>query len=214
MPRPSQLDDKRRELLPVVAGVFTRLGYRRATTAELSEACGVQENILYRLWPDKKAMYLAAIDFVYEFSEQTWLRLLERDGGGASSARRLLEYESHHHGEFGHYRILFAGLPEIDDADIRAALRRTFARFHRFLLAQMLTQRSGGGGAAACPAELAAWAAIGLGTIANISRELGLLDDAQRRGLIEQIGGLLLSSGGAGRPSAGRGRRASKHTLT
>lgn len=198
MPRPSQLDEKRRELLPALARVFTRLGYRRATTAELAEHCGVRENILYRLWADKKAMYLAAIDFVYEFSERTWLRLLERDVDRSSPARRLLEYESQHHGEFGHYRILFAGLSEIDDPDIRAALRRTFTRFHRFLMAQIIAHRAGEGAQAAGAAALVAWAAIGLGTIANIGRELGMLDDAQRQDLIQEIGTALLADSRTG----------------
>ena len=49
MPRPSKADERRRELLPLVAEAFSELGYRRATTAELAARCGVQENILYRL---------------------------------------------------------------------------------------------------------------------------------------------------------------------
>ena len=56
MPRVSRLAEKRRELLPIVARAFADLGYRRTTTAALAGSCGVQENILYRLWPDKKAM--------------------------------------------------------------------------------------------------------------------------------------------------------------
>ena len=63
MPRPSQSNEKRRQLLPVVARTFAELGYRRVTTAELAKRCNVRENILYRLWPDKKAMFVAAIDY-------------------------------------------------------------------------------------------------------------------------------------------------------
>ena len=71
MPRKNLHVEKRDELLPAMAQTFTELGYRRTTTAELSRRCRVQENILYRLWPSKKGMFLAAIDFVYEFSERT-----------------------------------------------------------------------------------------------------------------------------------------------
>ncbi len=257
MPRTSQIREKRQALLPVVARAFSELGYRRATTAQLAQRCGVQENILYRLWPDKKAMFLAAIDFVYEFSERTWLNLLQepgragesllpdvlaKDGDGApggdppddlqrverrgsrsrrgahvapvlpSGARRLLAFETLHHGEFGHYRILFTGLAETDDADIRDALRRVFARFHRFLAAQIATHRmatnqagaqtnaairgranvNAGPAREAVSIELAAWAVIGLGTVANIGRELGLLTGAQRQALLAEAGHHLL----------------------
>lgn len=196
MARTAQRREKRAALLPLIARAFTELGYRRATTAELARRCRVQENILYRLWPDKKAMFLAAIDYVYEFSERTWLRVLQNNRNNrdpASSARRLLEYETRHHGEFGHYRILFTGLAETDDPDIRDALRRVFTRFHRFLAAQIAAHRPRRGPAA----DLTAWAIIGLGTAANIGRELDLLKDTDRRRLIGQVGRELLEGGAA-----------------
>ena len=58
MSRPSQTDEQRKKLLPIVCQTFSELGYRRTTTAELAAKCQVRENILYRLWPDKKAMFL------------------------------------------------------------------------------------------------------------------------------------------------------------
>jgi AcrR family transcriptional regulator len=194
MPRPSQLNEQRTSLLPVVARAFTELGYRRATTAQLAERCGVQENILYRLWPDKKAMFLAAIDYVYDLSERTWLGLLaDRRSDGRGPATRLLEYESVHQGEFGHYRILFSGLGEVDDPEIRAALAGVFNRFHRFLHGQIAAQRRRRG---AMPAELAAWALIGLGTVVNIGHELGLLAPAGRKRLLAEVGRTLLGEAG------------------
>ncbi len=197
MTRTNQRPRKRDALLPVIAAAFTELGYRRTTTAELARRCRVQENILYRLWPDKKAMFLAAIDFVYDFSERTWLRLLQRDAADASPARRLLEFESAHHGEFGHYRIIFTGLAEADDPEIRDALRRMFTRFHRFLLAQIVAHRRGETRPRRTAADLAAWAVIGLGTVANIGRELSLLTDAERHQLIADVGRELLEGDAA-----------------
>ncbi len=195
MSRPSRVSEKRREILPALADAFTELGYRRATTQSLARRCGIQENVLYRLWPDKKAMFIAAIEHVYDFSETTWLRLLETapaDGGGA---RRLLEFESIHHGEFGHYRIIFTGLGETDDPEIRKALKSMFTRFHRFLLAQLVSQPKRGRSGAGIPPALAAWAFIGLGTVANIGRELGALGDSDRKRLIATVGQFLLGSG-------------------
>lgn len=197
MPRPSQLREKRQALLPIVARAFTELGYRRATTSQLARRCGVRENILYRLWPDKKAMFLAAIDFVYEFSERVWLDLLRDDAAPASAARRLLEFESQHHGEFGHYRIIFIGLAECDDADIRDALRRVFRRFHRFLEAQLVAQQRAAPAKRRRSSAMTAWAVIGLGTVANIGRELGLLDDRDRARLISELGAEFLEDAAA-----------------
>jgi AcrR family transcriptional regulator len=198
MPRPSQAKQKKKKLLPVIAKAFSELGYRRATTAELAERCGVRENILYRLWPSKKEMFLAAIEYVFELSAVTWQKIIDQEDPGSTSAERILDHEATHHGEFGLYRIVFAGLSESDDPEIRAALKRMYGRYHRFIEKQITAHEE-----APPPAsrdrkdgkpdrDLLAWAVVGLGTVANISREMRLLSDAQRRTLVASVGRLLL----------------------
>lgn len=197
MPRKNLSLEKRREFLPILAKAFAELSYRRATTAKLARRCDVRENILYRLWPDKKAMFIAAIDYVFDLSAKTWGGILAECKTPAEGASRLLEYEARHHGEFGHYRIVFAGLSETDDPEIRAALRRMFGRFQRFLANQIETSRGRKSSKSSADPSMVAWAMLGLGTAANISRELDLLTDTQRRRLIGQMGELLLSHSAA-----------------
>jgi AcrR family transcriptional regulator len=197
MPRTSQTREKRRELIPIVARTFAELGYRRTTTAELARRCGVQQNILYRLWPDKKAMFIAAIAYVYESSVLIWARVLAEDDGQQTAAERLLAYEASHHGEFGQYRIVFAGLNETDDPEIRTALADMYQRFQRFMREQIGAHRAQRPDAARLNLALAVWALVGLGTVASVGRELGLLDDRQRRRLVAEVGHLLLEGSAA-----------------
>jgi AcrR family transcriptional regulator len=192
MPRPDRSDERRQELLPVVAAAFAERGYRRASTAELAERCGVRENILYRLWPDKRAMFVAAIHHVFEQSLETWEDLLADLADPADGAAELLHYEARHLGEHGLYRILFAGLGETDDPEIRAALTRTYGDFLGFIRARVAAFRGAspkGGGA---EVDLATWAILGLGTVANVGRELGLLSSRQRARLLSEMGDRLL----------------------
>jgi AcrR family transcriptional regulator len=193
MPRPDQSQRRRSELLPILARSFAEKGYRRVTTAELARRCAVRENILYRLWPDKKAMFIAAIGYVYELSAAIWGRLLIESVSLDGSAARLLDYEACHHGEFLHYRVIFAGLGESDDPQIRRALRRMYGQFHNFVRLQVEGFRRGLTEPKAPDAALCAWGIIGLGTVANISRELGLLGEQDRRKLIREVGRLLLA---------------------
>jgi AcrR family transcriptional regulator len=174
--------------VPKVAHAFAQLGYRRATTAELARRCGVQEVILYRLWPDKKAMFIAAIEHVYDASQKAWAKLLSAQDRH-TAAERLLAFEATHHGEHGLYRLVFAGLNESDDPQIHAALGRMYSRYHEFIARRLLDHR---GGATGPKAELAAWALIGMGTIGSIGRDLGFLPPAERKRLWEEIGTLLL----------------------
>jgi AcrR family transcriptional regulator len=189
MPRPDRSPERRAELLPVIAKAFAELGYRRATTAQLAAACDVQEVVLYRLWPDKKAMFLAALEHVYDASLAAWEALLTATDR-RSAAERLLEHEADHHGEFGFYRLLWAGLSDADDPDIRTALARLYTRYHEFVVRRLLEHR--GKGAAAGDVEPAAWALIGLGTITSVGKELGLLGSADRRALWHGVGPVLL----------------------
>jgi AcrR family transcriptional regulator len=211
MSRPSQLEALRKRVLPVVARTFSGLGYRRSTTAELARRSGIGENILYRLWPDKRAMFIASIEYVYALSSEIWAAVLagRRTGAppeGPSAARRLLDYESSHHGEFGLYRIVFAGLGETDDPLIRDALRGMYRRFQRLIARQVRAHRRGAGAEPLPEAALAAWAIVGLGTVANLGRELGLLPPRRRRRLISEIGGFLLGDEGRHPTKGGRDR--------
>lgn len=191
MPRPSQIEDKRRELIPVVARAFAELGYRRTSTAALAERCGVQENILYRLWPDKKAMFIAAIDFVVDRAAQTWEGVVESQKTG-SPAERLLAYESQHVGEFGHARIVFAGLSELDDPDIRKALARMYEKYQKLMRAQVKAHRFLAEKKRRPDEDNTAWALIGLGTVTLIAKELKLLNDRERGQLMSVVGRELL----------------------
>ena len=192
MPRPNRSAEKREELLPVLAEAFAEVGYRRATTAELARRCGVQETILYRLWNDKKAMFLAAIDHVYERSLTIWDGLLDAGEGKGTGAERILAHEATHHGEFGLYRVLFAGLDEVDDGEVKERLRATYRRFHRYIRDRIVEHRAARGIRGGLDADAAAWAVLGLGTISNIGREVGLLTGAARRTLLRDIGQTLL----------------------
>jgi len=194
MGRPNLSEQRRAELLPAVAATFAEFGYRRTTTAQLAERCGVQETILYRLWPDKRRMFVAAIGYVAQNSEAIWARELARREDAKSTAEAVLDYEADHLGEFGLYRILFAGLSETDDEEIRNALRAAYRSFHAFVEARIGEHRTARTTRGLPAPALAAWGMLGLGTAANLGRELGLLSAKERAALMRSVGAWLLGT--------------------
>lgn len=192
MARPNKSNEHRRDLLPLLAAEFARVGYRRATTASLARCCRLQETALYRLWPDKKTMFLAAIDHVFERSAAVWAELLREDGREPTAAQRILDHEAEHHGQWGLYRILFAGLSETEDREIHDRLRRTYLAFQRLVRDRIAEHRKARRARSSPSPELAAWAFLGLGTITNIGRELDLLPGQRRKRLLKEAGRLLL----------------------
>ena len=191
MARPNRSAERRQDALHTIAAAFAELGYRRTTTAILAERCGLTEVALYRLWPDKQAMFVAAIRFVGDNTERIWNELA-RTTGGDSAAERVLQHESKHLGEFGFHRILFAGFSETDDPAIRKALRDVYERLLDRIAAFVGAHRRGGSTSKLPAAALTAWALVGLGTATNLGRELGMLGDRARNQLFATIGAHLL----------------------
>ena len=180
MPRPSQIDEQRKRLLPVVCEVFSELGYHRTTTAELARRCGVRENILYRLWQDKRAMFLAAIDDIFESRAERWAKILAEGPTPEQAADALVAYEAEHQGEFGFYRVVFTALVEADDPEIRQAIARMYRRFHELIRKLIDANRAEEKGPAGLPPDATAWAMVGLATVSNVIRELDLMRPKQR----------------------------------
>lgn len=180
------------ELLPKLALAFGAGGYRRTTTAELAKVCGLQETQLYRLWPSKKAMFLAVVGYLFELETADWKRTLDAARGGESrdAIAAILDAEGRERGRSGLHRITFAALSESDDPEIADAVRQMYRQFHRFIrdaLKARHAERPGDASAVPDPA-LAAWAMIGLGTVTNIGREFDLFTPAAQRKLMKQIG--------------------------
>ncbi len=197
MARPNRSNEKRSELMPVVALAFCELGYRKATTSELATRCGVQENILYRLWADKKAMFTASIEYLFDATIQQWQTFIDEaaaDPQGPTAAQRILAYDAEHRGEKGFYRITFAALSETDDPDVKAALRSMYARFTQFIEKEILEHRelTGADKSNLPEAWALTWAILGIATAADIGREVGLLSAPKRKALIAEVGRLLL----------------------
>ena len=191
MPRPNQIVEQRRALLPLVAKAFSDLGYRRATTAEIARYCAVRENILYRLWKDKKAMFIASIHYVYDLAVETWTKEATRSGAGFS-VTDVLEYEAKHLGEFGHFRMLFAGLGETNDPEIRTALAEIYREFFKFIRKRIAENRREGDLAVRVDAAVASWALIGIGTVSTLGKELDLMSPRTRKRLLKETGALLV----------------------
>jgi len=171
---------------------FADLGYRRATTAQIASRCGVQETVLYRLWDDKKAMFLAAIEHLFEWRMNRIRAVLEKVPEGEGHLEYLIDDVASTLGENGLQRIIYAALGEVGDLEIRDALAGMYR--HNYDTISDLLDRSGKAQGPPLPASEkdAAWAIMGLVTMMGLSSELGLLGPRQRRGIFKRLARALL----------------------
>lgn len=191
---PSAADRRRAELLPVIARVFADHGYAGTTTARLAAATDLRENQLYRLWPSKKAMFLAVLADIAEQQTRWWEDHFEDPRfrqDPAAAARAVLDDEGRQRGSTGLHRLIFAGLSEAHDPDIRDALHAMYARLHAYIQRVVKQQKAQDPDACIASPALCAWSLIALGSFANIARELDLFPVATQRRLFNQVGGTL-----------------------
>ncbi len=157
------------------------MGYRRSTTADLAKCCGVQENILYRLWADKKAMFLAAIDYLFQFRLEQVHRVLKELPDDRDPLDALIEDVASNLGKVGLYRIIHAALGELHDAEIRATLAKMYEHY-RGLVMKLLAERSDGRRPPGPVTDRdAAWGVMSLVTMMNLASELDLVGPRQRK---------------------------------
>ncbi len=167
--------------MPLVAEAFGELGYRRATTAELAARCRVQENILYRLWPDKKAMFIAAIEFLFWRRMGKWRSAMAEMPSVPPLADQLIGLTGRNLGEQGLYRIIFAALTETNDPDVKKTLRRLYRSYHERVVAVVSKHRDEQVSGGLPDNDDAAWALIGLVAFMNIAIELDLMGSKKRQ---------------------------------
>ena len=192
MSRLSTRKNRINELLPRVAEVFGELGYRRATTASIAESCGVQETILYRLWDDKKAMFLAAIDHLFTWRISRIRSVLEKVPENENPLDHLVDDVAGTLGDHGLQRIIYAALGELGDPEIRDGLRDMYR--HNYDVIFNLLDNSPEAQCPPPPASLedAPWAIMGLVTMMDLTSELDLLGPRQRKQVFKRLARALL----------------------
>lgn len=190
-------EQRRAELSPVLADAFAELGYRRATTAELAARCDLRENELYRLWKSKKEMFICAIQGIYDSTIARWNDVLQKSRS-KSAAETILDHQASNHGHAKFYRIVFSGLQESNDPEIKAVLKNLYRQFHAVIV-DLVAEHRGVEKSQLTDDEfleiqLTAWALIGVGAMTDIDLTLGLSSARKRKQLIQQMGNKLLAS--------------------
>ena len=167
-------EDRRRQLLEVAAELFAERGFRATTTADLADAAGITEPVLYRHFKSKRDLFITLLDQVGEEVIDTWRESLEGIEPPAERMRVLLASNpaTHERGR-GVYRVIFQAMSELDnDRAVATALRRHVTCLHAFLVSELEVLQKAGVVRRDEPARNIAWllvdAAIGYGMVAPL----------------------------------------------
>jgi AcrR family transcriptional regulator len=136
-PAPRQLStaaERREALVEAAVAAFAEHGYHGTPTTEIARAAGISQAYLFRLFPTKSALYVAAVDRCYARLGET-LRAAVDDAGGVRGEAALEAMGKAYGALLADRTTLSATLQAFaaaagDDAAIRDAVRRGYAELY------------------------------------------------------------------------------------
>ena len=207
MPRAQRLpaSRRRRQIIESAQEVFAGQSYAKVGTADLAKAAGVSEPALYRYFSGKKELFLATL-------RSTAPKLLDIWQGIASDVDDPLEtlwsigvnYYDHLQSHSGNMKLQFQAVSEVDDPEIRQALRENFAAFVRFVAETLDEGKQRGIIRRDIDSRLVAWQFLGIGLTLDLVHLLGFSAELDRS-KVEQWGQLYLEMLQAPRRRSGVG---------
>ena len=167
---------RREQILDAAIDVVARSGFRDAGTAVIAARLGVSEPTLFRHFPTKRALYLAAIDRSAEVLVGRWRELA---AAAPTPLAALFAVGEWYFGELTrdsrHLLLRFRSYGETADVEVAERVRRGFVTVFELVLDLFTRARDAGQIAAADP-RAHAWLFMAIGGLLDTTQILGLRD--------------------------------------
>ena len=171
-------DERRRQILDAAVGVFARLGYSAAGTADIAAAAGIGEPTIYRYFTNKREVYLASIRRASDEILDNWERLAA-DAPDALTALRQIG--------LWYFRLLqdrpqllmlrSRSINESPDEETVAVVRTEYLRVLRFVQSAFERAQQEGQIDAGEDVKTLAWIYMAVGALLDQALLLGLGDE-------------------------------------
>jgi AcrR family transcriptional regulator len=204
--------ERKPQILRSAIRAMAQSNYRTTSIAEIASAAGITEPAVYRYFPTKKALFIAIIEDVGNRMLEIWENHLNTAPSPVEALHRIsIDYYERAMTRRGDLKVLFQALAEVDDEDIRSALRIEFQGYVKLLVSLFDRSVKTEVMHPDFDREAAAWSFLSVGFTLNLVGLLGL-DRELDKGRLLKIQDLFLTSllreGDEGRKTAARKRPA------
>ncbi|MDX2170006.1 MAG: TetR/AcrR family transcriptional regulator [Deltaproteobacteria bacterium] len=166
---------RREGILDAAITVFARVGYRAGATAAIAAELGVSEPTLFRHFPTKRDLYLAALDRSAELTMRQWREIA---AAAASPLAALLAMGQWYFAELQrdsqHLRLRFRSYSEVADEELAARARAHVDAAFRFVRDLYEQARAGGEIAADTDVQSHTWLFMAVGLLLDVTQLLGM----------------------------------------
>jgi AcrR family transcriptional regulator len=188
MPR-LKAPQRREQLIEVATRIFAKWGYNAATTAEIAEAAGVTEPILYRHFNNKQDMFVAITRAMSEQTLERWQELIARSASSTEKIRTIArQFPNHIRASEDAYHVIHGALATSRDRKVLAVIKEHYSEIERFFCKIITEGQKAGEFAKDLDPHIPAWQLINTGIgYAMIALNLQQFDHFSVEDAIEHI---------------------------
>ncbi len=186
--------ERRQQIIETAQDVFARAGYANTATADVAAAAGVAPAAIYRYFPSKRDLYLAAL-------RDAGPRLLDLIGSTAIGTGDPLEtiwrfglaYYDRVNDRSAYARLWFQALGDASDEEVRQAIAENFKATVDLVSAQLDLAKHTGLVREDLEPRLGGWQFMAIGLMFDVLHHLQL-DAELDRGKVETWGKMFIDS--------------------
>ena len=195
-------EDRKRQILDAAIGVFARLGYHGAGTADIASAAEIGEPTIYRYFKNKRELHLEAVKRCRLEITENWQRIVDTSENAEEALQRIATWYYEEINRNPQLLVLrFRTLSESGDPEAVAVVRQTYMRNKRIVQDLYEQARREGSLAEDADPNTLAWLFMAIGAIIDVTHLLEVDDDFGAKEL-DGIGQFLDRSVWTQQPSA------------
>ncbi len=182
--------ERRPQIMRAAVRALARSNYRTTSIAEIAAEAGITEPAVYRYFNTKKELFIAILEDVGARVLDLWESVLEESDSSLEALTKIsADYYERAMTKRGELKVLFQALAEVDDQDIRSALRNQFSGYVSLLEQIILRTQKEGIIRRNLDARAAAWGFLSVGFTLNLVGLLHLEEEVSRDrlGLIQEL---------------------------
>jgi len=181
-------------ILESAQAVFAASGYANAGTEEVARAAGVAPSAIYRYFPSKRDLYLAALSDAGPRLASIWQAAARGAADPFEAIQKVgLDYYDHVQGRTPYTQLWFQALGDASDPDVRETMASNFLAIVDALTAQLEAGKAAGFFRQDMDTRVAAWHFMSIGLTFDLIHQLGL-DHELDRPRVEAWGRLYIDS--------------------
>ena len=171
-------DARRQQVLDAAIRVFAERGYAGASTQAIAASIGVGEPTIYRYFPSKRELFLAAFDRCSTDILERWRALAAESASPLAAITRMGEwYVQQLRARPDDLLLRYRSLSHTDDPEINARVRSNYRETLAFLEDLYAQARAQGQVDASLDPRAQAWLFVALGAVLDQAQLLDLGDE-------------------------------------